>query len=188
MLERRYDEPIATLIDRGITKPLGLAATIVPERGADNRAVMSETWMRRAVQGYSAAGTAIGPVGDQQSYFDFPGTGQMFSSVRDLARFVAACADGYSLEPQLHEALQMVQHESFRVDDKFGQAMAWETVHLPGVTIVDKPGGLNNASGYLGLVPARRIGIELLANRGDYPHELARYKLLPKLAQLVAAR
>jgi beta-lactamase class C len=87
----------------------------------------------------------------------------------------------------LREALGMTQHEIFRVDDKFGQAMAWETVRLPGVTVVDKPGGLNNASGYIGLVPAQRLGIALLANRGEYPHEIARYRILPALAHLVAS-
>jgi len=65
--------------------------------------------------------------------------------------------------------------------------MAWETVHLPDATVVDKPGGLNNASGYMGLVPARRIAIVLLANRGEYPHEIARYKILPALARLLAS-
>ncbi len=193
VLERRYGEPIAALIERRVTKPLGMTATVIPERGPDNRAVMSEAWMQRAAQGYSDKGMAIGPVGNQQSYFDLPGTGQMFSSARDLGAFVAACVDGRALDPQLREALRMTLRESFHVDQKFGratfgQAMAWENVHLPGVTIVDKPGGLNNASGYLGLVPARRIGIVLLANRGDYPHEIARYKILPKLARLVAAR
>jgi len=87
----------------------------------------------------------------------------------------------------------MTQRESFRTDlnfgqATFGQAMAWETVHLPDVTVVDKPGGLNNVSGYIGLVPSRRIGIVLLANRGDYPHEIARYKILPALAHLMTAR
>jgi len=79
----------------------------------------------------------------------------------------------------------MTQHEIFRVDEKFGQGMAWETVHLPEVTVVDKPGGLNNASGYIGLVPALRIGIVLVANRGEYPHEIARYRILPALAKLM---
>lgn len=141
--------------------------------------------MQRAVQGYSDQGMAIGPIGNQQSYFDFPGTGQMFSSPRDLSIFVAACVDGRSIDPHLREALRMTQHEIFRVDEKFGQGMAWETVRLPGVTVVDKPGGLNNASGYIGLVPAQRIGIVLLANRGEYPHEIARYKILPALAKLM---
>jgi beta-lactamase class C len=187
VLERCYGTPIATLVEQRILTPLGMNATSLPERGEDNRAVMDAAWMRRVVQGYSDQGTAIGPPGNQQSYFDFPGTGQMFSSVRDLATFIAACVDGRSVDPHLREALRMTQHEAFRVDDKFGQGMAWETVRLPGVTVVDKPGGLNNASGYLGLIPARRIGIVLLANRGEYPHEIARYKILPALAHLVAA-
>jgi beta-lactamase class C len=36
-------------------------------------------------------------------------------------------------------------------------------------------------------VPACRIGILLLANRGEYPHEIARYRILPALARLLAA-
>lgn len=187
VLERCYGAPIATLFEQRILKPIGMNATSLPERGEDSRAVMDEAWMQRAVQGYSDQGMAIGPIGNQQSYFDFPGTGQMFSSPRDLATFVAACVDGRSIDPHLHEALRITQHEIFRVDEKFGQGMAWETVRLPGVTVVDKPGGLNNASGYIGLVPARRIGIVLLANRGEYPHEIARYRILPALARLVAS-
>lgn len=187
VLERCYGAPIATLFERHILGPLGMTATSVPERGEDGRAVMTEAWMQHVVQGYSDQGTAIGPIGDQQSYFDFPGAGQMFSSTRDLSAFVSACVDGRSIDPHLREALRMTQHEVFRVDEKFGQGMAWETVRLPGVTVVDKPGGLNNASGYIGLVPARRVGIVLLANRGEYPHEIARYKILPALARLVAS-
>ncbi|MCK1743964.1 serine hydrolase [Bradyrhizobium sp. 139] len=186
-LERCYGAPIATLIEQRILGPIGMSATSLPERSEDNRAVMDEAWMQRVVQGYSDQGMAIGPPGNQQSYFDFPGTGQMFSSARDLSAFVSACVDGRSIDPHLREALRMTQHEAFRVDDKFGQGMSWETVHLPGVSVVDKPGGLNNASGYVGLMPARRIGIVLLANRGEYPHEIARYRILPTLAKLVAS-
>ena len=77
----------------------------------------------------------------------------------------------------------MIQREKFEVSAKFGQAMAWENVHLGDVDIVDKPGGLNNASAYIGLVPARNIGIVLLANRGEFPHENARYEVLPALSR-----
>jgi beta-lactamase class C len=188
VLERRYRVPIRGLITSRILRPLGMSSTFVPDRTPDNRAVMSDVQMARVVQGYSDRGTTLGPPGNQQSYFDFPGTGQMLSSARDLAIFAAACADGRSIDPELREALQTTERETFRVSEKFGQAMAWETVHLDGVTVVDKPAGLNNASGYIGLVPTRRLGIVLLANRGDYPHEIARYKILPALARLVASR
>src|SRR3981189_533458 len=40
-LERRYGRPIGELIESRILKPLGMNSTLVPERGPDNRAVMS---------------------------------------------------------------------------------------------------------------------------------------------------
>jgi beta-lactamase class C len=183
MLERRYHQPIHTLIESRILEPLGMHATFLPRRGPDGGAILPSELLQEIVQGYSDHGVAIGPIGGQQSYYDFPGTGQMFSSARDLAIFMAAALDGKGVDPQLREALQMTHRQAFRVSDKFGQAMAWENIHLDGVDIIDKPGGLNNASAYIGLVPARRIGIVLLANRGNFPHENARYQVLPALAR-----
>jgi beta-lactamase class C len=182
-LERRYGRPIGALIEERILKPLGMNQTLLPERGPDNRAILVPELSKRLVQGYGDSGTAIGPPGDQQSYFDFPGTGQMFSSARDLAIFLSASVGGMPIDPQLRQALQMTQRETFHVSEKFGQAMAWENVHLGEVDVVDKPGGLNNASAYVGLVPAHKIGIVLLANRADFPHEIARYRVLPELAR-----
>lgn len=184
VLERRYGLPIRKLIEDRILLPLGMTSTLVPERGPDRRAVIGGPLAQELVQGYSDHGMAIGPPGDQQGYFDFPGTGQMFSSARDLSRFLAACLDGKVADPQLREALRMTQREQFAVDKKFGQAMAWETIDVDGVAVVDKPGGLNNASAYMGLVPARGVGILLLANRGEFPHEIARYRVLPALSRL----
>ncbi len=186
VLERRYQRSIRDLIESRILKPLGMNETFVPEREEDNRAGMTPQLLRRVVQGYSDSGAAIGPPGSQQSYYDFPGTGQMFSSVRDLAIFLAACLGGEVADPQLRQALRITQQEMFRVSEKFGQSMAWETVRLDDVEVVDKPGGLNNATAYIGLVPARNLGIVLLANSGNFPHEIARYSVLPKLARLNA--
>jgi beta-lactamase class C len=191
-LERRYGSPIGTLIEDRILKPLGMNSTLVPERGPDNRAVMVPAFMQRAVQGYAHDGMAIGAPGNQQSYFDFPGTGQMFSSARDLAVLLAACLED---EPspaseggpgtELGEALQLTQREAFRVNAQYGQAMAWEINDFAGPTIVDKPGGLNNASAYIGLVPARKLGIVILSNRGDiHPYDAARTTILPALTRL----
>jgi beta-lactamase class C len=187
-LERRYGTPIGALIESRILKPLGMTSTLVPERGPDNRAIMDPQFMRRTVQGYSADGMPIGPPGNQQSYFDFPGTGQMFSSARDLAILVAAClGDQNTANPQIGKALQFTQHEFFRVDAQYGQAMAWEVNDLAGPTIIDKPGGLNNASAYVGLVPERKLGLVILSNRGDiHPYDAARTAILPALAKLPA--
>jgi beta-lactamase class C len=195
VLERRYGMPIATLIDHGVIAPLGMTSTLVPERGPDDRAVMNPQFLARAVQGYSLHGEPIGVPGNQQSYFDFPGTGQMFSSARDLAILLAAClgerspASGAASARGLREALQLTQQEEFRVTAQHAQAMAWEIENPFGVTIVDKPGGLDNASAYVGLVPERKIGLVILANRGDvHPFEMARSTILPELARLVSPK
>ena len=186
VLERRYGMPIAKLIDRGVIAPLGMTSTVVPERGPDNLAVMSPEFLARAVQGYSLHGEPIGLPGNQQSYFDFPGTGQMFSSAHDLAILLAACLGERPIDRQLREALQLTQREEFRVSAQYAQAMAWEIENPFGVTIVDKPGGLDNASAYIGLVPERKIGLVILANRGDvHPFEMARSTILPELARLL---
>jgi beta-lactamase class C len=184
-LERRYGTPISALIEERILRPLRMNSTLVPERGPDNLAVMSAQFLRRAVQGYSADGMPIGAPGNQQSYFDFPGTGQMFSTARDLALFVVAALNEGASDEQLRKALQFTQRVAFRIDERDAQAMAWEITNWGGVPIVDKPGGLNNASAYMGLVPEHRLGIVILSNRGDvYPFELARKTILPALAKL----
>jgi beta-lactamase class C len=189
VLERRYGKPIAELLDRGVIAPLGMTSTVVPERGADDRAVMSAALLQRAVQGYGRDGEAIGLPGNQQSYFDFPGTGQMFSTAHDLARLLAACLGETQIDPQLRQALLATQREEFRVTPQHGQAMAWEIESPFGVTVVDKPGGLDNASAYVGLVPDRKIGIAILVNRGDvHPFEAARSTILPELARLVTPK
>jgi beta-lactamase class C len=198
VLERRYSTPIATLIDRNVIAPLGMTSTVVPERGPNDRAIVSPELLARAVQGYSLRGEPIGLPGNQQSYFDFPGTGQMFSSARDLAILLAACLNEAPTLPSpasgglgsgLHEALQLTQREEFRISPQYGQAMAWEIESPFGVTIVDKPGGLDNASAYIGLVPERKIGLVILANRGDiHPFEMARSTILPELARLLTPK
>jgi beta-lactamase class C len=188
VLERRYGLPIAELLDRNVITPLGLSSTFVPERGPDDRAMLAPPLLERAVQGYAKDGEPIGLPGNQQGYFDFPGTGQMFSTARDLATLLAAFLGERTLDARLHVAMQATQHEAFRVSAQYGQAMAWELNRFDGGTIVDKPGGLNNASAYIGLVPELKLGVVLLVNRGDaFPYDAARDAILPALARLPLA-
>jgi beta-lactamase class C len=178
-LERRFGMPIAALMHRRLLDPLGMHSTFVPERG-----VLAAELPGRAVQGYAADGQPVGAPGDQQTYFDFAGTGQMFSSARDLAILLAAELGELPLDPVLRDAMQWTRQGVFRISPRNAQAMAWEVNDFGGPTIVDKPGGLDNASTYLGLVPSRKLGVAILSNRGNqYPHELAREKLLPDLAR-----
>jgi beta-lactamase class C len=181
-LERRFGMPIADLIGGRVTRPLGLASTHLPERGADGRARLAPPFMERTVQGYDAQGAPIGKPGDQETFYDFPGTGQMFSSARDLAVFLAANLGELPVDRDLKEAMQLAQRGMFRTEPEVTQALAWEVTEHEGVTLVDKPGGLYNSSGYIGMVPRQKLGLVILINRGSqYPYEFGR-EFLFKLA------
>jgi beta-lactamase class C len=184
-LERRFATPIAQLMEQRLFKPLGLSSTSIPKRGTDGRAQLAPELMLRAVQGYSSGGDPIGTPGDQQGYFDFPGTGQMFSSARDLAVLLATEFGELSIDPVLRDAMAMTQRGVFVINARNSQALAWEINDYGGQVIIDKPGGLNNTSAYIGLIPEKRLGIVILVNRGDqHPYETARERILPALAQL----
>jgi beta-lactamase class C len=181
-LERRFGMPIAALLDRDVLRPLGLSSTILPPRQSDGRAALAPEFLGRAVQGYGEDGEPVGQPGDQQTYYDFPGTGQMFSSARDLARFLTANLGELEIDEALQLALQSTHRSLFRLGPHHAQAMAWELEDHGGLQIVDKPGGLNNSSTYIGMVPSSKLGIVILLNRGNqHPYELGR-RLLRQLA------
>jgi beta-lactamase class C len=180
-LQRRFGVPIGALIGERVRKPLGLNETLLPEHVLD----IEHAALPGAVQGYGEDGKPIGIPGNQQSYYKFPGTGQMFASARDLATLLAANLGEIDVDPELNAALRLTQRGVFRIDAEFTQALAWEICNFGGPTIVDKPGGINNASAYFGMVPDKRLGIVVLVNRGDRsPHEVARKVVLPALAGL----
>lgn len=180
-LERRFGEPIAQLLRERVIAPLGLKETVLPDHPLDG----VHAPLASAVQGYGEDGAPIGVPGNQQSYYEFPGTGQMFSSARDLATLAAANLGEIGVAPGLASAMQLAQKPVFRISPRTQQALAWEVNDFGGPTIIDKPGGIDNASAYLGLVPERRLGLVILVNRGDRnPHEIARTVILPALERL----
>ena len=103
----------------------------------------------------------------------------MYSSPRDMALFLAAnlgdprssgrCARRW----RWHTAASCVSART--------TGRRWPGRSSPGSapTIVEKYGGLNNASAYIGMVPDRKLGIVILGNRGNqYPNEVGRRILL----------
>jgi beta-lactamase class C len=166
-LERRFGMPIGELMEQRILKPLGMASTVLPPRGADGRAALAPALMPRAVQGYFMDGTPIGKPGDQQGYYHFAGTAQMFSSARDLAIFLAANLGELPEHAALQAAMRFAQRPVVPYAPRHAQALAWEVNTNFDPPIVEKNAGLNNTSGYLGVVPAGKIGLVILANRGS---------------------
>lgn len=181
-LERRFARPIAALIEERVTRPLGLASTVLPPRGPDGRAMLPPALLSRAVQGYGETGAPIGLPGDQQGYYDFPGTGQMFSSARDLAAFVAANLGEAPADEALAAAMAFARRGLFAISPRNDQALAWEINRNFTPAIVEKNGGMNNSSTYLGLVPERRLGVVVLSNRGEQVSGDVGRRILSELA------
>jgi beta-lactamase class C len=185
-LERRFAMPLADLIQHQILRPLGMTSTTLPV-GDKPRGELPAELRTRAVQGYAEDGTPIGEPGDIQGYYHWPGTGQAYSSARDMARFLTANL-GESGDPRLTAAVALAQRGIFAMEPRVFQALAWEVNDNADVRIIEKNGGLNNTSAYIGVVPSRKLGIVILCNRGDQNTTEVGRAILLALAQRGASR
>lgn len=183
VLERALGRPIDELVSRQLLGPLGLESSLIPQRGADGRGRLPPALLQRAVQGYGEDGAPVGLPGDQQTYYDFPGTGQMFSTARDLMRFVAANMDDGPVDPVLAQAMRLAQRPAFPTGARTSQGLAWEIDDEHAPRLVDKNGGLNNSSAYMGMMPARRLGIVVLCSRGGVDVAQAARRVIRRYTQ-----
>lgn len=136
-----------------------------------------------AAQGYGPNGRPIGEAGGQQGTFDWPRAGQIHSSPRDMAVFLTANLGELADRRRLEGAMALAQQGVFTVSPRFTQGLAWQVIKAGTVTIIDKNGGLNHTSTYIGLIPQRKIGIVILSNRGRQPATKVGRRILHELAQ-----
>jgi beta-lactamase class C len=143
-----------------------MADTILPLGDENGRAQLAPALLERTVQGYSEEGEAIGAAGDVQGYYHWPGTAQMYSSARDMVCFLAANLGELPIDPALQAALQDAQRGIFPMSQRVTQGLAWEVNRGPRL-IVEKNGGLNNTTTYIGMMPGEKLGVVVLSNRGS---------------------
>jgi beta-lactamase class C len=178
-LERALRTPIEDLIARRVLHPLGMTSTALPRRTATTPPRLTPQQVRRAVQGYEEDGYPIGKPGDQQTYYHWSGTSQMYSSVRDMAVFLAANLGEQPGDRVLQKAFGLAHTGVLPIGPVNQQALAWEIIDDKAPSIVEKYGGLNNASAYIGMMPSRKLGIVILTNRANqYPNDVGRRILL----------
>jgi beta-lactamase class C len=103
----------------------------------------------------------------------------VYSSPRDMAVFLAANLGELPVERSLREAMILAQQGIAMIGPRNEQALAWEVSFGDEPTIIEKYGGLQNASAYIGMVPRRKLGIVILGNRGNqYPNDVGRRMML----------
>jgi hypothetical protein len=61
--------------------------------------------------------------------------------------------------------------------------LAWQIVRRDDLTVIDKNGGLPVTSTYIGLVPAAKVGIVILENRGRQKATPVGRQILRELAR-----
>jgi beta-lactamase class C len=120
----------------------------------------------RAVQGYGQQGRPIGKPGMEGGTFQWPGSGQIYSSPRDMAIFLAANLGELPDHHPIENAMALAHQPVFTVGPRLKLSLAWQNVPAGNFTIIDKNGGLNNTSTYIGFVPQQKLGVVILVNRG----------------------
>lgn len=185
-LERRFGMPFGELMRQRLLAPLGLASTTLPVASADveanPRGELPRAFVRRAVQGYFYDGTPVGTPGDLQGYYRWLGTGQMYASPRDMAAFLTANLGELPHQAELQEAMRRSQQGVIPIGEGVVQALAWE-VRKGDEAIVEKYGGLDNATAFIALMPERGLGVVLLGNRGSMALSAAGHAVLRELAR-----
>src|SRR5438132_5659839 len=163
-LDRALGADLDALMREKLLTPLGMTSTVFPQPNETLNGQLAPEYKARAVQGYAEDGKPIGEPGDQQGYYDWPGTGQVYASARDMAQFLAASLGELPLERSLGEAMARAQHAAFRITPRNSQGLGWEIIHEGALDIVEKNGGLDNTSTYIGMLPERKLGIVILSN------------------------
>src|SRR4029450_8528067 len=157
-LQRRFNTPIAQLMETRLLAPLGMTSTALPVPRANARGQLAPDLRRRAVQGYNSDAQPVGEPGNQQGIFNWPGTGQMYSSARDMARFLSANLGALPEHRELQAAMALAQQGAFTVGPRFTQALAWQRVTNGDLVMVDKNGGVQKNATHIGVSPPRGVG------------------------------
>jgi beta-lactamase class C len=149
-LERRFNTRFAALMHQRLTGPLGMTSTALP---------LPRDSLGRAVQGYGSTGRPMRRPGMEGGTFQWLGSVQIYSSSRDMASFLVANRGELSDHRPIENAMVLAQQPVFTVGPRLKLRLAWQNVSAGNFTIVDKNGGLDNTSTYIGFAPQRRLGL-----------------------------
>src|SRR5437660_5713932 len=174
-LERRFNNTrFAALMHQRLTGPLGMTSTALP---------LPPDLLSRAVQGYGPGGRPVGRPGMEGGTFEWPGSGQIYSSSRDMATLLAANLGELPGHGPIENAMAFAHQGVFTVSPRLTIGLAWQIVSAGNFTVVDKNGGLNNNSTYIGFAPQKKLGVVILVNRGRQKATIYGRQIIHALAQ-----
>ena len=155
VLERAADKPFDRLLQEMVCEPLHLERTAIEVNDK-----------LRVATGY---GSRIPRRAESHSYSErFAASGGLIASAADLAQFLAA-----QMKPGIfsNEILEQL-HTPSRLSDgsMAGTALGWSvdsSVSDGRIRIVEKNGGRNNCSAWIGFAPDYGVGVAVVTNCGE---------------------
>ena len=152
-------QPLGQYLHERIFEPLGMDHSDL---------VRSERVRSRLATGYVLHSRGLKPVADRD--VPTPGSGGIYSTAGDLARYIAALqriyagGDGSVLKP---ETLASMFHPHFQPDPRLpGMGIAFELGVESGHKTVEKTGIVSGFHSAMALAPDDRIGVVALTNTG----------------------
>lgn len=151
-LEKVEGKPYEAVIQQLITAPLLMNDTTV---------FVDKALMPNYAQGYHKNGRPA----EHYPPNAWPGGGSLRSSSSDMLKFLRANL-GTKGPKELLQAMQLAQKGIFSVNNQLIMGLGWQRFKKNGLLIVDKNGGVAGFSSYIGMLPEKKIGIVILANKG----------------------
>lgn len=141
-------------IERLILGPLGMNMTEIFVPPALNK---------EYAQGYDKTGK----MAPHYRHNAWPGGGALRSTGRDMLSFLLANM-GLKGPEELQKAMQLAQQGSYKVNDHLTMGLGWQRyTHPGGILMIDKNGGVDGFSSYIGMLANQKRGVVLLANKGS---------------------
>jgi beta-lactamase class C len=100
-----------------------------------------------------------------------------------MSAFLAANIGDLAGHGPIENAMAFAQQPVFTVSPRLSLGLAWQNVSSGNLRILDKNGGLNNTSTYIGFAPQPKVGIVILVNRGKQQPTRNGRQILHVLAQ-----
>lgn len=150
-LEAEEKEPLEQLLNREILHPLGMNETFI---------TVPQNLYQNLAQGYSPRGSPV-PANKVSAW---PAGGALKSTPSDMLKFLKFNL-GVLGPNNLQRAMQLAHKGYFKVNDHLTMGLGWQHFTHNGVHILDKNGGLAGFSSYIGMIPDRKLGIVILANK-----------------------
>lgn len=152
-IENRQQRPLLEVWREQFLRPLDMRHTFFLIPPADRHLV---------VQGYGPNGRPV----EHSIPGGWPAGGRLNSSGLDMGQFLVANLGERPELPAITAAMQFAQQPRFRVSEHMTLGLAWQRTHSQGELVIDKNGGLDGTSTYIGMLPERKIGVVVMFNRG----------------------